>query len=184
MSDKHKRNITENLTDDEIDLMFLDFKNNIHNLPPKQHILKEWFGVWGKYISFEYTFDPKRLVYYKRGDVVLAHFGYNIGSELGGVHYAIVVENNNNKSNNTVVVVPISSIADNREKPLHSSEVYLGEIIPNSGIKSYAMPMQIRAISKLRIIKPKTSQDNKITVSGERLTQIDDKIIKLYTKKS
>ena len=120
---------------------------------------------------------------YKRGDIVFAHFGYNIGSELGGKHYAVVVENDNNNASKTVVVVPISSIDNNREKPLHSSEVYLGEVIPGSKVKSYAMPMQIRAISKLRIIKSKTLKKyGKIAITSKQLSEIDKKIINLYTK--
>lgn len=106
--------------------MFVDMKDVVKHMPYKQqHILREWFGVWEQYISFENTFDPKKLVYYKRGDIVLADFGYNVGSELGGKHYAIVIENDNSKANNTVVVIPISSIDPNRTKPLHKSEVYL-----------------------------------------------------------
>ena len=184
MSDKHKRKITEPLTEDEIDTMFSNFQNVLKEMPAKQqHILSEWFGVWAKYISFEDTFDSKRLIYYKRGDIVLAHFGYNVGSELGGKHYAVVVENDNNKSNNTVVVVPISSISSEREKPLHPSEVYLGAIIPDSETESYAMPLQIRPISKLRIIKPKFKQDEIGIISNDKLTEIDNKIIELFTKK-
>jgi mRNA interferase MazF len=184
MYSKHKDKNFNELTDAEIDSMFSNFRNKFKDLHPKQqNILRDWFGIWGQYISFEYTFDPKKNGYYKRGDIVFAHFGYNIGSELGGKHYAVVVENDNNNASKTVVVVPISSIDNNREKPLHSSEVYLGEVIPGSKVKSYAMPMQIRAISKLRIIKSKTLKKyGKIAITSKQLSEIDKKIINLYTK--
>lgn len=183
MTMKHKREFDKPLSDDEMSDMLENIKNTVQTLPDKQqHILFEWFGVWEKYISFEKNFKPNKLLYYKRGEIVLADFGYNIGSELGGKHYAVVIENNNNKANNTVVVIPISSIADDREKPLHKSEVFLGEIIPGSGVNSYAMPLQIRPISKLRIIKPKTKNDKTIKISNEYLTKIDDKIKELFTK--
>jgi len=181
---KHKRKIDGPLEIYQLQEMFVDMKDVVKHMPYKQqHILREWFGVWEQYISFENTFDPKKLVYYKRGDIVLADFGYNVGSELGGKHYAIVIENDNSKANNTVVVIPISSIDPNRTKPLHKSEVYLGKIIPNSPVESYAMPLQIRPISKLRIIKPKTKNDKSLKIKKELLDDIDKKIIELFTKK-
>lgn len=152
-------------------------------LPPKQqHILSEWFETWGKYINFEESFKPEFLKYYKRGEIVLAHFGYNIGSELSGIHYAVVVENNNNKTNKTVTVVPLSSLEHGKSKDdLHRSEIYLGNILPQSNKESYAMPLQIRVISKMRIIKPKRSQDGVFKITKEQLNMIDNKLIELYT---
>ncbi len=184
MSEKHKRDFSEELTDDEINSVVDKIKKTIKLLPLKQQrILKEWLDVWCRYIGFEKTFEPQKLRYYKRGEIVLAHFGYNVGSELGGTHYAVVVENNNNRSNNTVTVVPISSMADNKSvDDLHHSEVFLGEIIPGSDKLSYAMPLQIRAVSKLRIIKPKKTSDGTYKVTSEQLTEIDNKIIALFTR--
>lgn len=184
MSEKHKRNITKNLTNDEINNTLSTVKTMLESLAPKQqHIMSEWLDVWCKYIGFEQSFIPQKLKYYKRGDIVLAHFGYNVGSELGGIHYAIVVENNNNKSNNTVAVVPLSSLEDGKtEDNLHHSEVFLGRILPNTDKLSYAMPQQIRSISKLRIIKPKYSKDEVFTVSAEQLNKIDAKLKSLFTK--
>ncbi|MCH5297825.1 MAG: type II toxin-antitoxin system PemK/MazF family toxin [Ruminococcus sp.] len=151
--------------------------------PKQQHIMVEWLDEWCKYLSFEKSFVPQKLKFYKRGDIVLAHFGYNIGSELGGTHYAVVVEKDNNKASNTVTVVPLSSLADDKtQEDLHKSEVYLGKIFPNSDKQSYAKPLQIRAVSKIRIIKPKTTKDNQYKLNGSQLQQIDDKIKELFTK--
>lgn len=184
MSEKHKRNITENLTDKEINNTLSTVENMIKSLQPKQqHIMAEWLDVWCKYLNYEKSFIPQKLKFYKRGDIVLAHFGYNTGSELGGSHYAVVIEKDNNKANNTVTVVPLSSLADNKtQDDLHKSEVYLGKIFPNTDKQSYAMPLQIRAISKLRIIKPKITKDNQYRLNGVQLQQIDNKIKELFTK--
>lgn len=184
MSEKHKRHITKNLSEDEINSTLGTVKTMLESLPPKQqHIMAEWLDVWCKYIGYEKNFLPQRLKYYKRGEIVLAHFGYNVGSELGGVHYAIIVENNNNKSNNTMVVVPLSSLEDNKSKEdLFPSEVFLGNILPNSDKLSYAMPQQIRVISKLRVIKPKSAKDVVYKISREQLNEIDNKIKMLFTK--
>lgn len=186
MSEKHKRNDVQPLTDTE-KVKALETAEKIFDClePKQQHIMAEWLDTWSKYISFEKGFMPQRLKYYKRGEIVLAHFGYNVGSELGGTHFAVVVENNNNKSNSNVAVVPLSSLDDGKtEKDLHCSEVYLGKVIPNSDKLSYARPMQIRAISKLRIIKPKFPSDSTYKISAEQLSEIDKMIIKLFTKQN
>ena len=184
MSEKHKRNITCDLTEQELSNTLSTVENMIKSMPAKQqHIMSEWLETWSTYINFEASFKPEKLKYYKRGEIVLAHFGYNTGSELGGPHFAIIVENNNNKYNNNVVVVPLSSLDENKSRnDLHKSEVYLGNVLHNTNKQSYAMPQQIRAISKLRIIKPKRSNDDVIKIPTEKLEEIDIKIRKLFTK--
>lgn len=184
MNDKHKRVFNDALNDTEVSDIISRIKATINSLNPKQqHLLAEWLYVWCSYIKNEKTFLPQKLKYYKRGEVVLANFGYNVGSELGGAHYAVVVENNNNKTSNTVTVVPVSSLqSSKKESELHHSEVFLGKIIPDSDKLSYAMPLQIRAISKLRIIKPKTSADGVYKISNEKLSEIDEKIKQLFTR--
>lgn len=47
--------------------------------------------------------------YYKRGTIVFVEFGVNIGHELSGGHFAIVLNSNDNKRNSIVNVVPLSS---------------------------------------------------------------------------
>ena len=186
MGEKHKRNITEKLTDKELQNTLSIVSKMITSLEPKQqHLMAEWLETWCTYLGYEKSFIPERLKYYKRGDIVLAHFGFNTGSELGGAHFAVVVEKNNNKTSNTVTVVPLSSLAEGAtESDLHKSEVYLGKIFPGTTKISYAMPLQIRAVSKLRIIKPKTTKDLQIRLTGAQLQEIDNKIISLFTKKN
>ena len=167
---------------DSIDVALDTLKSSIITLPTKQqNILKEWLEIWSKYLDFENTFDPKRLIYYKRGDIVLVQFGYNVGNELCGVHYAVVVEKNNNHTRGLVTVVPLSSLDDDKtEDDLHKSEVFLGQIIGD--VDCYAIPLQIRTVSKLRIIKPKYKKHGKITINSELLDKIDVKIKSIFTK--
>ena len=184
MSDgtKHKKAITAPLGADELMDALAALTKSIMSLDYKQqHIINDWMVTWSKYIAFENTFDPRRLIYYKRGDIVLAHFGYNVGNELGGVHYAVVVESDNNLTSGIVTVVPLSSLEDGRaEDDLHKSEVYLGKII--DGVDCYAMPLQMRPISKLRIIKPKHKSHGKTTIPGKLLDKIDEQIRRIFTK--
>ena len=180
---KHKKIITDSFAATELAETLTMLTESIASLDTKQqHMVNDWLNIWSKYLLFENTFDSKRLVYYRRGDIVLAHFGYNVGSEFGGSHYAVVVENNNNISNTLVTVVPISSLeADKTKDDLHKTEVFLGKII-GADIECFAMPIQIRPISKLRIIKPKHKSDGKITVPGELLDKIDEQIKIIFTK--
>ena len=60
--------------------------------------------------------------------------------------------------------------------------MFIGAIVPGSDKVSFAKPSQIRAISKLRIIKPKSRKDGQWKLSGDKLQEIDNKIIELLTK--
>jgi hypothetical protein len=130
-------------------------KEQISQLPDKQQkIFEKWLHTWSTYIGNEREFDPTRLRTYKRGEIVHLHLGYNVGSEEG-----------KNKDS------------------LHSSEVYLGEIIPGFDREAYALPLHIRGISKMRIIKPRRDEHGVYKVSPKKLTEIDDKIKLLFTHK-
>ena len=51
-----------------------------------------WMENYIKYLKYETTFDPTSLKRYKRGEIVKVTLGYNIGSEEGGLHYAVVID--------------------------------------------------------------------------------------------
>lgn len=149
----------------------------------RQHILAEWINTWSGYLEYEPKFDASKLRPYKRGMVVHAHFGFNVGSELGGRHYAVVVENNNNPKNPVLVVVPLYSIAHGKSRDtLMPTDVYVGKLFEKRDVESYADPMQIRAISKMRIIKPQRFQDGQICVENAVLDEIDAVIRRKFTK--
>ncbi len=58
MGEKHKRNITENLTPDELENTLSTVKSMLESLAPKQqHIMSEWLEVWCKYIRLENNFE-------------------------------------------------------------------------------------------------------------------------------
>lgn len=181
--EKHKKDSIE-ADIDKLNNSLQTLTNAVNALPAKQqNIIADWFFAWAKYLNHEKSFDPGRLKYYKRGDIVHVHFGFNIGNEQGGTHYAVVVEKNNNKKSGCIVVVPISSLAAEKSPDsLHVSEVYLGRIIPGSDVESYAQPLQIRSVSKLRIIKPKSFKDETYRLTAEQMDRIDKKIIELFSK--
>lgn len=130
--------------------------------------LAEWLNTWTLYLHLEKGFDSSKNRKYNRGDIVHVNFGFNVGSELGGSHYGIIIEKSNDKSNETVIVVPLRSEDGNLEgeeviKKLNKHEVYLGRnLIPIGEAKnnhSIAKLNQIRSICKLRITAPKKEND-------------------------
>lgn len=151
----------------------------------RQGILAEWLHTWSSYLQKEDRFTPEWLMPYKRGMIVYLQMGFNIGSETGGTRYGIVVENNNNPKSGTVVIVPLSSLTHGKKREtLHDSEVYLGKVIPwdENGVESYAKVLQIRAVSKMRIIKPKDRAHQIAKISSAQMDEIDEKIKKYFTK--
>lgn len=155
-----------------------------------QHLVEEWLR---KFADFIYTddnrnFEPDRLGKYKAGDIVFAEFGYNVGREYGGPHYAVVIEDSPLRAD-MIMVVPLSSLAPHETKEkVHPNDQFLGEIpelnqIARSrpGTKSFAVINQTRSIAKERIIAPVNASHNRIFIDGELLELIYEKLKKRYT---
>lgn len=83
-----------------------------------------WLKDYKIMLKREENFDPFFLKKYSRGDIVKVNLGFNIGSEQGGLHYAIVVEDNP-RSSGIVTVVPMKSIKNN--SPPKYYELNLGK---------------------------------------------------------
>lgn len=93
----------------------------------KAHLLSYWIKDYVRMINFEEKFEPARNIAYKRGNIVKIQFGFNIGSEYGGLHYGIVLDNENARNSPVVTVIPLTSARENRE--LHPNSVDLGNDI-------------------------------------------------------
>ena len=71
-----------------------------------------WLEDYTKFLGYETKFDASKYPRYKKGQIIQVHLGFNIGSEEGGLHYAVVIENNNYKTSPTLNIVPLTSIKD------------------------------------------------------------------------
>ncbi len=89
----------------------------------KANLLSYWMKTFSDYISFEDSFDSRKLISYSRGNVIRVNFGFNVGKELGGLHFAVVLDNDNKQSADVLTVVPLSS-TDGRT--VHQRSVDLG----------------------------------------------------------
>lgn len=160
-----------------------DLRDVIKNMEEKRgKIFIDWLKIQSKYLVWEETFNPTYLRAYKRSEIVLAHFGFNVGSEYGGMHYAVVMKDSS-KSNPIVNVVPLTSLKEGETKEtIHKNRVYLGKIEGLNEKYSVALPDQMRPISKIRIYKPKRARQNVFKLNSDQMDLIDDKIKRLYTK--
>ena len=96
----------------------------------KAHLISYWIKDYVRMIKFEESFDPTKNIAYKRGNIVKLNFGFNIGSEYGGLHYGIVVDNKNDHNSPVLTVIPLTSVKES--KATHHQNIDLGNEIYRS----------------------------------------------------
>lgn len=86
-------------------------------------LISYWIEEYSDYIIGEDCFNPMSLIRYERGDIIQVHFGYRVGNELGGLHYAVVLDNNNSKKSGILTVVPLSSLKNGFQESFQKFEL-------------------------------------------------------------
>lgn len=105
----------------------------------KADLLSYWLKDYSQYIKTEADFSPRSLRRYKRGEVIKANLGFNVGSEEGGLHYCIVMDNNNAQSSRTITVIPLTSVKEDKDiNHLRYGEVYLGSDLKDKIEEKYS----------------------------------------------
>ena len=130
--------------------------------------LSYWLEDWTKFLDFESSFSPSSLRRYKRGEIIKAHLGYNVGSEEGCLHYCVVVEKNNSKNSPVLTVVPLTSLKKKNDiNHLHKGCIYLGNELFTSLISkiSYTEKSVVAKIAEL------TSSVNALSEAGPENAQ-------------
>lgn len=142
----------------------------------------EWLKSHAEYLRREVGFNPRSMRRYKRGEIVFINFGFNVGSEIGGAHFAVVTTDSE-ISSPVINVVPLGSLNSNQnETNLHKKEVYLGVIPGMNGLQSYAIPNQLQPVSKMKILSPTSKRDPVIKIENEMMDKIDKMVVSLYVK--
>ncbi len=95
----------------------------------KSELLAYWIHDFAEYHDEERTFNIAKSGIYSRGDVIKVNLGFNIGNELGGLHYCIVLNKYDNTRNGALNIIPLTSRKDN--KKYDSSSVNLGKELYN-----------------------------------------------------
>ena len=95
--------------------------------PIKGKKLAYWIEDYVRFLGKERTFCPSKLIRYKRGAIVKVHLGYRVGSEEGGLHYAVVMDRDNPISSPVITVIPLTSVKTGTDlKRLHFTNVFMG----------------------------------------------------------
>ena len=153
---EHKENAVNSVNEYLNDLMDRD------NLP-KTDKLCYWIEEWVKYLAFEEIFNPRSLKRYKRGEVIRANLGFNIGSEYGGLHFCVVLDKNNSPSSPVVTVVPLTSLKEGVDpNKLYPGSVYLGDQV-------YQKLLQKGVIAKMETINSAMHLKNELKKTRESL---------------
>lgn len=155
----------------------------LSNDPKKADLLSYWLHTYVNYLKFETTFDPKKNKNYERGDIVRVNLGFNIGSEHGGRHYAVVLDNNNHHASPVITIIPLSSSDGSN---VHSSSVYLGDDIYqkiNAKVKGLRQAYRSE-LSELSELKSSIAALLKTDVTDEKLRATAQANIALLGSKS
>lgn len=145
------------------------------SLLKKCSLLAYWLEDYTKYIRTEKTFDSTKLKSYKRGDVIKLNFGFNIGSEYGGLHYAVVINNYNPRNSSVLTVIPLTSLKEDKE--IHPNDVFLGnEIYRSLKLKHDTITDSLEKNSKETI--------DMFELAGLLIVELNNKIKELEVKKN
>ncbi len=98
------------------------------------NMLSYWFKDYINYIKEEIIFNPIKLKTYERGDIIQVNLGFNIGSEMGGLHYCVVIDKKNNRNSPVVTVIPLSS---QKTEKINKNSISLGTEIYEKMIEKY-----------------------------------------------
>lgn len=95
-------------------------------LMKKADTLAFWLRTFSDYLQSEDSFDYTSLPKYKRGNIISANLGFNVGSEQGGLHYAVVISKITEHTSPVLTVIPLTS---GTLEQTYKRDVYLGSEI-------------------------------------------------------
>lgn len=148
-----------------------------------------WLEDYSSFLGYEDSFSPRKMRRYKRGEIIKAHLGYNIGSEEGGLHYCVVIDKNNSVNSPVLTVVPLTSVKQDTDiSQLYPTQVYLGnELFTSLNAKMSAHYREaMKELASLRNIVNKLNSgetsENMQTISDVQIQIADlNKKIELIT---
>lgn len=98
----------------QLQTLFSEWINsNDARMLKKAQLVAYWIKDYVFFLIKETTFSPRSVPKLKRGSVVVVDFGFRIGNEFGGRHFAVVLDNENGLNSPIVTVIPLFSLKDN-----------------------------------------------------------------------
>ncbi len=138
----------------------------------KVNLISYWLKDYIKYIKDEKNFNPTNLKTYERGDIIKVNLGFNIGSELGGLHYCVVIDKKNNRNSPVITVIPLSS---QKTDKINKNSIILGNDIYNKLVEK---SNKLLEDNKIEIKENK----NKLLIEIKRLTENNATTDEIYLK--
>ena len=138
----------------------------------KVNLISYWLRDYIKYIKDEKNFNPINLKTYERGDIIKVNLGFNIGSELGGLHYCVVIDKKNNRNSPVVTVIPLSS---QKTDKINKNSIILGNDIYNKLIEK---SNKLIEDNKIEIKENK----NKLLIETKRLIENNATTYEIFMK--
>lgn len=166
-------------------------KNLLTSNYKKAAIFVYWLNDYISYLKEEASFNPSFNISYKRGQIVFVNFGYRIGSELGGNHYAIVLDVKNARSSRTITVIPLKSKRETSSTYANIYHVPLGTCVKDL-LQNKAFEIKANNFSEMiKLVGVITGKESIVNVDAEtrkriRLIKRNDRIatdVIEYTKK-
>ena len=145
----------------------------------KSDKLSYWLEDWTTFLDFEEQFSPMSLRRYKRGEIIKIHLGFNIGSEEGGLHYAVVLDKNNAKSSPVVTIVPLTSVKPHTDiSHLKNGSIFLGnELFTSLNAKVSSTSKKLTdELKRMKDTVDKMSSDTPLADSNA----LHDQIVSVY----
>lgn len=140
------------------------------------HLLSYWIYDFANYHDEEKNFDTTKMITFKRGSIIKANLGFNIGHELGGLHYCIVLDKFDNPKNGTLNVIPLTS-KKNKKYP-HSS-IDLGNEIYNTLNSLYSKEIEMLSNKYNDIWSLPSEKVKQFTSDYEYVKKMKDEISKM-----
>lgn len=159
-----------------------ELREYMNSLPEKKGIiLAYWLKDYTRFLKKEASFDPMQLVRYKRGSIVKVHLGYRVGSEQGGLHYAVVIDVDNAKSSPTSTIIPLTSVKPTTDlEHLHPSRLYIGneifELLRNKVLEEIDEASKVQ-IGLMKRIEENNSDTIDILAEGARSKLTEKRLV-------
>ncbi len=165
---KNKNEAIKMMTDYLDNCLEIDNNTNIK----KVNLISYWLKDYIKYIKDEKNFNPINLKTYERGDIIKVNLGFNIGSEMGGLHYCVVIDKKNNRNSPVVTVIPLSS---QKIDKINKNSIILGNDIYNKLIEK---SNKLIEDNKIEIKENK----NKLLIETKRLIENNATTYEIFMK--
>lgn len=155
----------------------------------KSALLYYWLRDYKDYLKNESSFNPNYYPSFERGNLVNVNLGFNVGAEMGGLHYAVVLSKSNRKNPN-IVIAPLTSVKPGKDlSHLRPTELALGEElfymiqVKYNALKT-SIPTEIKLLREAVVNNSTNSDfDQRVEELGKRIELLEKTMKKLRVLK-